>query len=86
MSLGHVWIDWIQISTNDCWGNCGGGLCEEFCGSGGYCCRKGYGDCPSEAGDASPSQHTCVKNRGKIYSLKTAIYFHFKLFHLRKLF
>merc|ERR1719219_3093107 len=27
--------DWVQISTDDCWGPCGreGGLCEDFCGS-----------------------------------------------------
>merc|ERR1719309_531768 len=54
---------WVQISTDSCWGKCGnkGGLCEDVCGSNGYCCRKGYDDCPSEAGGVSPSGHSCVR-------------------------
>jgi len=57
---------WVQIGTDNCWTKCGskGGPCEDFCGSGGFCCRQGYGDCPSEAGDVSPILHTCVKKSG----------------------
>ena len=59
MSLGG----WVQISTDNCWTRCGakGGLCEDVCGSNGFCCRKGYNDCTSEAGDVSPIDHTCVR-------------------------
>merc|ERR1719309_1083992 len=56
-------VVWKRNSTNDCWFKCGkkGGLCENFCGSNGYCCRDGYGGCPAAAGGASPGRHTCVK-------------------------
>ena len=61
MSLGDS--GWVQISTADCWYKCGnkGGLCEDGCGSNGYCCKKGLDDCPSEAGEVSPIHHTCVR-------------------------
>ena len=63
--------EWVQISTDDCWSKCGkkGGLCDDGCGSNGYCCRKGFDDCPREAGEVSPIHHTCVKKTGKEISL-----------------
>ena len=63
---------WTQVSDSDCYGACGkkGGLCEKYCGVGGYCCRKGYRDCPKLAGDASPKHHTCVNAESKyVYKL-----------------
>ena len=70
-SLNSVTGDsgWVQIDTADCWYKCGnkGGLCEDGCGSNGYCCKKGLDDCPSEAGEVSPIHHTCVRKTG--YSL-----------------
>jgi len=47
-------ITCARLSTHrldfDCWGPCGnhGGKCEKECGIGGYCCRKGHGDCPNK--------------------------------------
>lgn len=37
---------WEPLGDADCWYSCGrkGGLCQNFCGRKGYCCRKGYRD------------------------------------------
>jgi len=53
---------WQQTNDADCWYKCGskGGLCEDVCGPKGYCCRKGYDDCPVLAANVSPIRHTCV--------------------------
>ena len=53
---------WKQLNDAGCYGPCGskGGLCEDFCGHKGYCCRKGYDDCPVLAASVSPIHHTCV--------------------------
>ena len=56
-----------QICTNNCWKECGykGGLCENACGSGGYCCRRGETDCPFHAAAAgTTSKHTCILHTG----------------------
>lgn len=58
---------WAPLGEADCWNPCGGkgGLCQHFCGHKGYCCRKGFDDCPVLASEwASPLRHTCV-NFGK---------------------
>ena len=73
MSLGT----WVQINTDDCWYKCGnkGGLCEDVCSSNGYCCRKGFDDCPSEAEqyrEVSPIRHTCVKKTGNCFTIFSA--------------
>merc|ERR1719186_123916 len=62
----HV-TEWTQKSGADCWYKCGqkGGSCSTFCGSDGYCCRKGYADCPVGAAEASPKHHTCVEKIGE---------------------
>ena len=54
---------WQQLNGQDCWSQCGaqGGLCEDFCGPNGYCCRAGYDDCPVLAASESPWHHTCVQ-------------------------
>ena len=46
-----------------CWKQCGnhGGKCNA-CGAGGYCCRKGFKDCPSVfVAAAHGRHHSCVK-------------------------
>ena len=53
----------------DCWGHCGshGGKCSA-CGAGGYCCRKGFKDCPSVfVAAAHGRHHSCVKCGGAVY-------------------
>ena len=55
---------WQQLNKQDCWPKCEktGGLCEDFCGPKGFCCRKGWkNECPVLAENASPDHHTCVK-------------------------
>ena len=55
---------WKQLNNKNCWYKCGkkGGLCEDFCGPKGYCCRKGHADCPVLAANVSPtSHHSCVR-------------------------
>ena len=51
------------ISNDDCWPKCNykGGSCIGFCGVDGYCCRKGYSDCPKIYADISPDHHKCVR-------------------------
>jgi len=47
----------------DCWHHCGshGGRCNA-CGAGGYCCRKGFKDCPNVfVAAAHGRHHSCVK-------------------------
>jgi len=55
----------------DCWSSCGkkdGGACS-WCGSNGFCCRKGFDGCPSGAGDVSPDRHRCVRQKGSNWEL-----------------
>ena len=54
---------WQQLNGQNCWESCGGGgLCEDFCGPKGYCCRKGWNQCPLLAENESPEDyHSCVK-------------------------
>jgi len=55
------------LGEADCWNPCGrkGGVCQHYCGHKGFCCRKGFDDCPVLASEwASPLRHTCV-NFGK---------------------
>jgi len=52
-----------QKAGEDCWPKCGGkgGRCNA-CGPLGYCCRKGYTDCPAKMASilAHGSHHSCV--------------------------
>merc|ERR1712165_413892 len=64
---GDQIASWFLVSSDDCWhGGCGkGGLCENICGTNGYCCRSGFNDCPSDAQQvAISSHHICVKTKG----------------------
>ena len=66
---------WKEIPIYDCKAEgCVGGLCENKCGSGGYCCSGANhkdgngpienGDCPKEGIDAVTStHHSCVKEK-----------------------
>lgn len=57
---------WMQTKgTTDCWSKCDskGGLCPDFCGPNGYCCREGFAGCPSGADKVSPNHHTCVSKK-----------------------
>merc|ERR1712055_394283 len=62
---GNSGWDWgCKDCKADCWSGCGrkGGLCEDVCGTNGYCCRKGFNDCPNEAQQAAGSaSHSCVR-------------------------
>merc|ERR1711894_845657 len=57
----------IDSTRNVCWGKGGGGKNEKTCGSGNYCCRRGYKDCPSWIAENAPaSHHTCMRvTKGK---------------------
>lgn len=59
---------WYQISKKNCWSHCDrkGGPCPDFCGRRGFCCRKGYYDCPLAAeAAADTAYHTCVQRTQK---------------------
>ena len=74
---------WTQVSDAECSSRaCGkSGLCEKFCGVGGYCCRKGYEGCPELAEDASTETyekyHTCVKRVPKSKYIYKLLHFTF---------
>ena len=60
MSLGKIGFQ--------CWNECGysSGQCNQFCGSGHFCCRQGLNEkgCDGKMGD--PNHHVCVsKAEGK---------------------
>ena len=55
-----------QIHRKNCWRPCGkkGGKCS-WCGTNGFCCRKGWKDCPMKLRAVSlHSYHSCVDGKG----------------------
>merc|ERR1711868_310696 len=65
----------FRTNTKDCWYNCGvsGGKCD-WCGTNGYCCRKGWKDCSKRFQDvALSSHHTCLYTpNSRAYKGKTS--------------
>ena len=58
---------WGLFSRVNCWNGCGkqGGLCENICGTNGYCCRRGFNDCPREAQQVALNNHHACVTKGK---------------------
>ena len=57
------------LDGQDCWHRCQfrSGLCTGFCGTGGYCCRKGFSGCPSKVmSQATSYHHMCVISPHKV--------------------
>ena len=71
---------WKQLDNKNCWYKCGrkGGLCEDFCGPKGHCCRKGHADCPVLAANVSPtSHHSCVRQGRCALYFRTIVAYRF---------
>jgi len=71
---------WLPpVSTADCWGKCGnkGGSCNNGCGQNGYCCRRGFWDCPVGGQQvASSKYHMCVTYHTSTRSITTYQTYH----------
>ena len=63
-----------RIDSRECLKKCGNrdGLCISFCGNNGYCCRRGWVNCPPKLRRAAGygNIHVCVRapSKGKSFN------------------